>query len=140
MDLPADYVPHLIFKHNVHNRPIDLTIPDLTSSKDLFMYLVDLLCKGLVCLYGRAENGKSVLMLDDLTLEQLEVVKQKLACAGISLHIQIKPKENPHTPCCINLPELNAFPETLTDLNVFRLVIVSIQFMYEVRFELFRIV
>jgi hypothetical protein len=51
----------------------------------LFLFCVDVLCKGLIALYA---NGQTTLNLQEITPDRLDNVKQKLICAGIQLHVE----------------------------------------------------
>jgi len=69
-----------IFKNNV-NQHMMIGIDSITNNKQLFSFCFQLLCSGLVMLYG---DGKK-LQLNKITMDQLECVKSKLKYAQIKL-------------------------------------------------------
>ncbi len=76
-----------IFIDNSNNHPIDLVIDEgCSNTKELFYICVELLTTGLKLLYGN-EYGK--VSLQDLTIEQLKVIKKKLLLAKIDFEIDM---------------------------------------------------
>lgn len=74
-----------MFIKNTNNSLIELELNGIEDNKDLFFFLVDLFCKGLVLLYGT--NNK--VEISDLTLEDFNTVKQKMALAAVDVHLLI---------------------------------------------------
>lgn len=76
---------------NEKNTKIYLNLPfgedGIRNDHDLFLFFVDLLCKGLVLLYG---NGGQRVLIDNLSFENIDYVKSKLKNAGVILNIQTK--------------------------------------------------
>ena len=64
---------------------------DFKDNRDLFFFCIELTMKGLSYLYGN-ENGK--VDIDDLSMEQIESVKSKLANAAIELLLDIEEIED----------------------------------------------
>lgn len=81
-----------LFVGNKTDAKVYLNLPQgddgIRNNHDLFMFFVDLLCKGMVFLYG---NEDRKLSLDKLTPEQLEFIKKKLRNAGVELRVNIAP-------------------------------------------------
>ena len=85
LDVHADDLTRLVFIENHRNKTYALCLGGVETSKDLFFFMLDLLCKGLVFLYG---NGEPAIDLAEVTTEQFQNVGQKLACAGIIVHLK----------------------------------------------------
>ena len=119
-----------MFIENTKDNPVYLNVPQLKEPYDLFLFFVDLLCKGLVLLYG--ENGRIV--IDNLTQEQLAVVTKKLKNAGIALTIDCAPHQQaapPQAPYIVT-------PPGAQNVNDYKLVIHSSGQKYQVSFDVVR--
>jgi hypothetical protein len=119
-----------IFKGNTNNQKVLLNIPNLEKGYDLFLFLVDVLCKGLVILYGL--DGR--VRVDQITPDQIAVIKQKLYNAGINLVINTT---------CDQSERRKLVPYILTPpgaINVedYKLIIPSDGVKHEVQFNLMR--
>lgn len=86
VDMHINDLVELVFLKNVNNTKIELTLGGVENNKDLFCFCLDLFCKGLVLLFS--EDGKRV-FVEDMTHEQFELVRQKLACAGIKPYLDV---------------------------------------------------
>lgn len=91
VDMHIDDLAEFVFSKNTNNTKIELTLGGIESNKDLFCFCLDLFCKGLVLLFS--EDGTRV-HVEDMTHEQLEMVKKKLACAGINAHLDVVESES----------------------------------------------
>jgi hypothetical protein len=134
MNVKCDYLPILLFKHNINNAKIDITIPELRNAKELFLFLLDLLCKGLVYMFGAIEHGKSSVLLDDITMEQLEFAKQKMKCGGVLLNVKTIPNQT-NLPCATNMGKLLEQSDD-SPLSSYSLDIVTKSFIFIVSFDL----
>jgi hypothetical protein len=85
MDLHVDDLAPFVFQQNPVGRKIVLSLDGLESSKDLFFFILDLLCKGLVLMYG-IEGQKMDLTRIDSTMFQNAC--KRMACAGIDVRLQ----------------------------------------------------
>jgi hypothetical protein len=132
VDMHIDFFANFMFKENINDAFIELTLPEISSNKDMFFFLVDLLCKGLVILFG-IENRVE---LEHITLEQFEIIKKKMGLAGINVNLNVIPLENPILPL-LNLREIeDNEPENLPLQNyIFKINNINMQ--YSVSFELF---
>lgn len=74
-----------MFVKNKNNSLIELELNGVEDNKDLFFFLVDLFCKGLVLLFGT--NNK--VEISDLSMEDFNNVKQKMALAGVDVNLHI---------------------------------------------------
>lgn len=139
MDIHVDDLPQFVFLQNPADSPFHLEYGALESCKDLFFFLFDLFCKGLVLLFS--EDGRS-LDITTVTPEQFQVVSQKLSAGGIHVTIQVVPAQRepgaPDGPM-INMPQLAALPDD-APLDQFKVRIIMGAFEYGVSFEVSRVV
>jgi hypothetical protein len=123
-----------IFLKNVRDLPIKLNLWQLDGPYDLFLFFIDIVCKGLVLLYG---EGITRIRFDTITREQIMYVTKKLKNAGIELVIETRPinTDNNVNMCPIYI--VKAPPETsLTD---FKLVMALPECYYDISFKLIRV-
>ena len=80
-----------VFVENRGNNRMLIESSDFKDNRDLFFFCIELTMKGLSYLYGN-ENGK--VDIDDLSMEQIESVKSKLANAAIELLLDIEEIED----------------------------------------------
>lgn len=91
-----------MFKNNIHNRKIQLNLEGIENNKDLFLFFIDLFCKGLVICFG--ENNS--VDFDTLDLDKFSYIKTKMQNAGI--HINLNIEQNPiHMMTSINSQEID---------------------------------
>tara|TARA_B110000259_G_scaffold185151_1_gene233592 strand:+ start:235 stop:630 length:396 start_codon:yes stop_codon:yes gene_type:complete len=76
-----------VFVENRENNRMLIESSDFKDNRDLFFFCIELTMKGLSYLYGN-ENGK--IDIDDLSMEQIENIKSKLANAAIELLLDIE--------------------------------------------------
>lgn len=122
-----------MFQTNIHNRKIQLILEGIENNKDLFLFLMDLFCKGLVLCYG-VNNSVD---FDSLDLDKFAYIKSKMGNAGIHIHLDVK--ENPiHMPTSINSEEIDAeSPDKPVDQYIFK--IYKGQHTFNIRFALDRV-
>jgi hypothetical protein len=75
-----------IFVEN-NGKKIILQNNDLRTNKDIFTFCFDLFCKGLLICHGYADN---VVHIDNLTLDDIRIVIDKLSYSGIITIIQVE--------------------------------------------------
>ena len=80
-----------VFVENRGNNRMLIESSDFKDNRDLFFFCIELTMKGLSYLYGN-DNGK--VDIDDLSMEQIESVKSKLANAAIELLLDIEEIED----------------------------------------------
>ena len=88
INIEVDELAEYIFKTNQCNQ-IYINVRCLKSTKELFFFLFDIFCKGIVLLYGK--NKKT--LLNNLQLYQFEEIKEKLRYAHIKLNLEIYNKD-----------------------------------------------
>ena len=133
VDMEVDDFAVFMFKRNVNDAVIELALGGVENTKDLFCFLVDLLCKGLVILFSKELNRIEV---DDLTLEDFQVVKKKMGLAGIDVILNLLPNED-HIPPSVNIRDIDFLPEN-DPLETYKFRVVSFTIIYEIRFAITR--
>lgn len=92
VEMSINDITKVIFKDNVNDQRIflDIANPDnnVQTPYDLFLFCVDLLCKGLVLLYGDNTNNK--VEIEKLSMEQVYFVQKKLKNAGFIMNFTVK--------------------------------------------------
>ncbi|QOI90230.1 hypothetical protein QKU58_gp101 [Pyramimonas orientalis virus] len=84
VNIDVSEVAKYIFKTN-KEQEIYLNVKSIKTSRDLFFFLFDIFCKGIVILYG--ENNK--MKLNDLQPYQFDEIKEKLKYAHIKLYMEM---------------------------------------------------
>ena len=127
VNMHIDNFADFMFLKNTQDAIIDLSLGGIESSKDLFCFLVDLLCKGLVLLFG--SNGS--VELESITENDFELVVKKMSNAGIKVMIEVKPN---HTGRSLGIvfDEQANFPK----LEEYFMDIIANDRIYHIRFEL----
>ena len=82
MNIDVNDLANFIFKVN-DDKELFLNVKSLKTKKDLFFFLFDIFCKGIILLYGKDNKMK----LNSLELHQFEEIKQKLRFAHIQLNL-----------------------------------------------------
>ncbi len=127
-----DGFAEFVFNKNVNNAIIDLNIPEIEGSKDLFFFCVDLLCKGLVLLYGNEERK---VILENLTKDDFLIVKNKMENAGITVNLSIQ--EEPEERYGTNLHDVSASMADNLNLVNYPFIIYQNRMSYRVTFAIF---
>lgn len=83
----ADFV----FKQNQSNKHVNLTINGIDTTKDLFCFCLDMLCKGLVLLHGQDNR----VAINSLSMEQFAEVQNKMRCLGIDCTLAVFKADTP---------------------------------------------
>ncbi len=122
----VDHFVEFMFLKNVNNYLIDLQLGGIEDTKDLFCFFVDLLCKGLVLLYG--QNGK--IELEKIEEDQFQNVARKMMLAGIKTHLNIIPNESSKRL------GLEFKDENYDTLDEYEMNIIANDKIYNIRFSL----
>jgi hypothetical protein len=91
LEIEVEQLARFLFKDNVHDTTIELSLGGIEDNKDLFYFCLDLFCKGLVFNYGTGNK----LVVNNITKEQFETIKTKMANAGINAHLDVIVKDKP---------------------------------------------
>lgn len=79
--------------HKNKGSKIFIDAKSIKTSKELFRFALDLFCKGLIFCHGGPSNKVEI---DSLSLEQIQVVIDKLSYTGIMTIIQVIKKDPNH--------------------------------------------
>jgi len=144
-DMNTDRLAKFMFLDNVGNTKISLNVNGIENSKGLFVFFVNLLCKGLLFMYGTGVQGassssrmKSVDVMK-LSQEQFDAVRQKMRLAGIDVRVVTLPNTDDDMPFC----DLHGLILTMRDdapLTEYMFRVVTRQNVYLVSFDLIRMV
>lgn len=130
--MAVDDLSRFMFKDNINDAIIELQLGGVENNKDLFCFLVDLLCKGLVIMFG--EPGKTRLELEKLTEEDFHVIQRKMALTGIDVELYVKPNLD-NEPASVNLREIEFLPND-APLSDFVFRVTSSSFIYRIKFNI----
>ncbi len=129
VDMEVDDFATFLFKRNINNAIVELSLGGVENNKDLFLFLVDLVCKGLVLLFGEENRVE----LDNVTSDDFNMIRKKLSCAGINVDLMVEINDGDIPG--INLYEIENIAED-TPLEQFKFKITSISYVYTLRFKL----
>lgn len=90
IELEIDDLADFMFKRNDNNVVLELSLGGLENNKDLFYFILDLFCKGLVIMFG---NGTNSVDVDTITYDNFMSIKEKLLCAGIQVNMEYYPND-----------------------------------------------
>jgi hypothetical protein len=90
ISIDIDSLSKYIFLENSDNKLIYLDIQGLECTKDIFCLCFDLLCKGLVLLYGHDNKVE----LNHISMEQFHAMSQRLLYAGIKVKLNAVDADN----------------------------------------------
>lgn len=138
LEISIDYLADLMFRNNPNDIRLALAIPELENTKDLFFFLLDLFCKGLVLLFGEVENRTMRVHLETLSVDQLNLVKKKMANAGVRLHLELKPNTRNLPSGSTNLKMLMDATQNQDPLESYSTFFTSADYEYHISFELIR--
>lgn len=130
-----DLAQYVFVRHDPKYR-IDLTVVrGIETSKDLFCFCLDLMCKGLVLMFG-AEDNKVV--VENLRREQFDMVNARLKLMGIECKLDVQPLDA-QVSIQERLRRLGAIYHMADDLPLadYALELVSNQAVFKISFNIF---
>ncbi len=131
LSVSVEDLPRLIFVDNKNDCRLALTIGQgIDDSRELFQFLVDILTKGIVLLYG--SGGPSV-QLDALTATEIKVLTRKLNNAGIALTVDVTPRDA-RTKLGVSFEVSD--PRLENDLSAYRLKLTDVTRTISVGFQI----
>ena len=74
-----------MFLGNPSHKQINLSLEGIENNKDLFLFFIDLFCKGLVMCYGKDKS----IDFDILDIDKFEKLKKSMSNAGIIISLDI---------------------------------------------------
>jgi hypothetical protein len=110
VELEIDELANFMFKRNDNNVVLELSLGGIENNKDLFYFILDLFCKGLVLMFG---NGTNSVDVDTITYDNFLSIKEKMLCAGIQVNMEYYPNDIPSNDenmtkrAIINTDEIN---------------------------------
>lgn len=131
VELEIDDLAEFLFKKNKNNALVQLELNGIDDTRDLFCFCIDLLCKGLVLLYG---NEKSSVDVDDISFEQFSIIVNKLKNAGIILDLRVENNDS-NLPPGIDMGSVYK-SKVVTELHNYEFCIRSLTRQYVVGFSL----
>jgi hypothetical protein len=134
VDMDVSDFAEFMFVRNVNNSIIELSLGGVENNKDLFCFLVDLLCKGLVLMFG--QNNR--LEIENLTLEDFLALKRKMGLAGIQVNLDITPNTE-NTPCSVNIYDIEQYPDDAL-LQDYKFIVTSPGSIYQIGFNLVKVI
>lgn len=136
VEMHINDLAEFIFIKNVNNAVIELSLGGVENNKDLFFFLLDLFCKGLVLLFG---NESQSVDIELLTEKDFIDIKNKMNCAGIDVVLTTYPCdiEMPinDVKSIINISEIEAEDDN-KQLQNYEFKLCSSTMMYIINFEL----
>lgn len=138
MDMSLNDLAEFLFLHNSADRLVGISLNGIDTSRDLFCFCLDILCKGLVLLFG---NDNKV-VLQDLSYDDFCKVNEKMKCIGIKCHLETFQVDDPPenivdlwTQNILNIHRIHSTDENLK-LEEYHFDIQTKEFIYRIRFEL----
>jgi hypothetical protein len=151
VDMHINDLASFMFIKNKNNAIIELSLGGIQNNKDLFFFCLDLFCKGLVHLFG--DNGK--VHVDQLTMEQFAIVKQKMSLAGIDvilniirlpkdIHVEyetnldsdVSPPDIKEHPTAINISEIDSELDSNKPMSEYIFKLKMHDIVYNINFQL----
>ena len=115
MDIHVDDLATYVFLKNPIGRTFSLSLDGLETTKDLFFFMLDLFCKGLVLLYGKDSKTVDLTTIDN---DKFLAVSSALFCAGIITHLEMVPDFEEGDQAKVNMPQLMEMDDN-DELNKF---------------------
>lgn len=130
VDIEVDDLATFIFIKNKNNAIIELSLGGVENNKDLFYFLIDLLCKGLILLFG---NNNRV-DLEYISLDNFKIMQAKIELAGIETVLDIKMNTNNIIPG-VNIRDIELMNDN-SKLEDFIFKVIDKNLIYHINFKL----
>lgn len=133
----------IMFCQNQNDNDLPLLLDEVATSKDLFCLCIDLLCRGLILMFG---NSTHHVELSDLSMQQFEMLKNKMKRGGIIPHLSVAPFQNPlpelldkhNIRNTINSHEIISYPDNMP-LEEYNFSVTTSDKIFTVRFHIQRL-
>lgn len=137
VNMEVNDLAEFMFLKNENNVVLELSLGGIENNKDLFCFLLDIFCKGLVLMFG---NGTKSVNIDDITLDNFTKIKEKMLCAGININLQMFPSdiidETGVAPRAqLNLDEINMAEDNI-ELQEYEFKVMNATSTYVISFNL----
>ena len=136
LSLGIDDLARYVFVQHEGKQRIDLEVTSgIENNKHMFCFCMDLLCKGLILMFG---GGATSLEVNGIQMDQFQQVNDKLHLMGINCTLTIVPLEQPLSPPEVmeTLQKFHDAPDTLR-LEDYVFQLIANDSRYEIRFNLF---
>lgn len=139
VEIEVSELAEFIFKRNINNAILELSLGGIENNKDMFYFILDLFCKGLVLMFGDGTNSVDV---DSITYDDFKMIQEKMLCAGIKVNLSYYPLDigiqedlvnNKKT--VLNLDEIQRASDNLP-LEQYEFKLLSLKRQHIVSFEL----
>lgn len=136
VEMEVEDFADFMFIKNVDNKPLEVSMGGLENNKDMYCFCLDLFCKGLVLMFSK--DGKSV-SIEDLTFDDFQLAKRKMACAGINVSLDILPSsfDDIKSGHLTNLKDIDEQNDNLP-LEDYKFILHTLPYKYIVSFSIFR--
>lgn len=125
-----DNFAEFIFINNKDKKQIQFDIDGLETTKDLFLFFVDLTTKGFILLYGK----DNYVEIEQLSLESFDVIKKCLELVGIDIILSVVINtENKFN--VLNKEEIESYREN-EPLEKYIFKMYSTEYIYKIIFKL----
>lgn len=132
----SDFASYL-FLQNAEGKVLEINLHGIQNSKELFCFSLDMLCKGLVLLYGN-DNKVS---LKELSIDNFYTVSKKLKAIGIECHLDLVEVETPTDNLVdlwsqnfLNMQMVNDMPDDLP-LDAYTFELQTASHIYKITFS-----
>lgn len=130
VDIEVDDLATFIFIKNKNNAIIELSLGGVENNKDLFYFLIDLLCKGLILLFG---NNNRV-DLEYISLDDFKIMQAKIELAGIETVLDIEMNTN-NIISGVNIRDIELMNDN-SKLEDFIFKVIDKKLIYHINFKL----
>jgi len=90
VEMEVSDLAEFMFMRNTNNVVLDLSLGGIENNKDLFYFILDLFCKGLVLMFG---NGTNSVDVDTITYDNFLEIREKMMCAGVDINLAHYPND-----------------------------------------------
>lgn len=132
VDVSVNDLVEFLFIANVNDAKIEMSMDGIENNKDMFMFCLDVFCKGLVILHGK---GNKSVELDKVSMEDFNVVRKKMMNAGIDVQLEIDASKKSEVSS-LNFDIISSLPDNL-DVDKYHFEVCSPTGTYVIRFKLF---
>jgi hypothetical protein len=123
-----------VFVKNVNDVLVELSLGGVENNLDLFCFLVDLMCKGLVFLFG---GPSKKVILDSISMQDFEKIRHKMSLAGIKINLNLQPNDS-NMPVCMNVADFAQFPPN-DPLESYKFKLTTLAYLFVISFEIVRL-
>lgn len=126
-----------VFSDNYDNNKMIIQSTDFNNTRDLYFFCIELTIKGIAKLFG---NDNETVDISLLSIDDINIIKQKLSNAAIELILDIIPLEegfyndNENSDIIYDIPHNDL--ENNYKLEDYSLIIRKKEFFYSIKFKI----